>query len=116
VLWVLCVAEFVSGVNEIAMSLPRITSVNRRQVGYLRPIVYLALGFLTLGASARLGIVTGSIMLIWAMFWLLLAVPARLGITAGPIALFCAWFWLMLKIPGTIVDRTDCDTVEQIAS
>jgi hypothetical protein len=79
VLLVLCICEFIFALVEIAMCVPQVTQVNVLKLGYVRPILYIACGILTLGVVGDLGIAAGSIILICAAFWLILAIAATLG-------------------------------------
>jgi hypothetical protein len=76
VLVLLAIAEFAFAIVEILLCFPSCTRIHTIRIGFMRPIIYVALGILSLGAAASLGIAAGSLIFAAAAIWLFLAILA----------------------------------------
>jgi hypothetical protein len=74
----LAIFEFAFALVEILLCIPSLTRVQTLRNGFLRPLVYLPLGVLTLGVAASLGIAAAALILAAAALWLVLALMAAL--------------------------------------
>jgi hypothetical protein len=61
-------------VVEILLCLQKVERVETLRNGFLRPVIYIIIGIISLGVAATLGIVAGALLFLAAAFWLIMPI------------------------------------------